>query len=101
VLETEEESGSDNLKELLKKAEDIIKIPDILLCLDSGCLDYEQLWLTSSLRGFARVDVKISFGLVGYHSGETGGIIPETFRIARVLLDRIDDSVTGKVCEEL
>ena len=31
----------------------------------------------------------------------TGGIIPETFRVARVLLDRLDDSRTGKVASEL
>jgi len=40
-------------------------------------------------------------GKNGYHSGETGGIIPETFRIVRELLDRLDDTKTGKVCDAL
>lgn len=69
--------------------------------MDSGALDYDSLWLTSSLRGICLVDFKIEGGALGYHSGTTGGVIPETFRIARTLLDRLDDSTTGKVCEEL
>ena len=31
----------------------------------------------------------------GYHSGELGGILPETFRVWRELLDRVDDVKTG------
>lgn len=100
VLESEEESGSDNLIDLLKLSEEYIGKPDCLFCLDSGCLDYEQLWITSSLRGVAMVDLKVECGTSGYHSGEVGGIVPETFRIVRALLDRIDDPKTGKVVEE-
>jgi hypothetical protein len=51
--------------------------------MDSGALDYEQLWTTSSLRGICIVDVTVQGGKIGYHSGECGGIIPETFRIVR------------------
>lgn len=40
VLETEEESGSDFLISLLKIAEDYTLKPDVLICLDSGALDY-------------------------------------------------------------
>lgn len=46
------------------------------------------------------VDLKVECGLSGYHSGEVGGIVPETFRIVRALLDRIDDPKTGQVVEE-
>jgi hypothetical protein len=67
--------------------------------MDSGALDYEQLWTTSSLRGICIVDVTVQGGKIGYHSGECGGIIPETFRIVRQLLDRLDDSKTGRVHE--
>jgi hypothetical protein len=69
--------------------------------MDSGAMDYESLWLTSSLRGICIVDMKIEAGREGYHSGETGGIIPETFRIARSLLNRLDDPDTGLVTKEL
>jgi acetylornithine deacetylase/succinyl-diaminopimelate desuccinylase-like protein len=101
TLETEEESGSPNLLALLKEAEPLIGTPDVMLCMDSGALDYEQLWLTSSLRGIAIVDVTVEAGKIGYHSGEVGGVVPETFRIVRQLLDRLDDSVTGLVIPEL
>lgn len=69
--------------------------------MDSGAFDYNKLWLTSALRGIACCKVTVEAGMQGYHSGELGGIIPETFRVMRALLDRIDDPKTGKVCEEL
>ena len=57
--------------------------------------------MTSSLRGVAAMDIKVECGKSNYHSGETGGIVPETFRIARVLMDRLDNSGNGQVCKEL
>ncbi len=45
--------------------------------------------------------MKVEGGKIGYHSGMTGGIIPETFRVARILLNRLDDPDTGVVCKEL
>ena len=96
-LETEEESGSPNLISLLGQASEVIQTPDICFCLDSGCLDYEQLWMTSSLRGVAIADVKVECGLTGYHSGEVGGLVPDTFRILRSLLNRLDNVETGDV----
>jgi len=101
VLETEEESGSPNLIPLLNIAKDYIGSPDYLFCLDSGAFDYNQLWLTSSLRGITLCDITVKGGAGAYHSGEVGGIVPETFRVLRNLLDRIDDSRTGKVIPEL
>ena len=105
VLETEEESGSPNLITLLNIAKDVIggksgKI-DAMFCMDSGAFDYNQLWMTSSLRGICIIDMTVECGKAGYHSGEVGGIVPETFRIVRMLLDRLDDPVTGKPMEEL
>lgn len=43
------------------------------------------------------MDLEVHVGKNGYHSGEVGGIVPETFRIVRSLLDRFDDPKTGKV----
>lgn len=100
VLETEEESGSPNLISLLTSAASLIGPLDVCFCLDSGCLDYEQLWTTSSLRGIAMIDLKVECGLTGYHSGEVGGLIPETFRIIRSLLNRIDNVDTGAVHDD-
>jgi acetylornithine deacetylase/succinyl-diaminopimelate desuccinylase-like protein len=95
VLETEEESGSANLLPLLDAAKDFIGKPDFLFCMDSGAFDFKSMWLTSSLRGICIVDVKISAAKGGFHSGLAGGIIPETFRVWRELLDRFDDPTTG------
>jgi len=101
VLETEEESGSPNLIPLLQQAKEATGVPDFLFCMDSGCIDYEQLWMTSSLRGVAMVDFEVKCGSGGYHSGQAGGIVPETFRVVRSLLDRLDNKHNGKPCAEL
>ena len=101
VLETEEESGSPNLVALLKQAKDFIQEPSVCFCMDSGAFDYEQMWMTSSLRGICIIDATIECGAAGYHSGEVGGIVPETFRVVRTLLDRLDSKETGDVCAEL
>lgn len=100
VLETEEESGSENLVPLLQVAEEYVGIPDCLFCMDSGILDYKQLWVTSSLRGCCMLDFKIETAQQGFHSGDAGGIVPDTFRILRILLDRVEDAQTGRVCKE-
>jgi acetylornithine deacetylase/succinyl-diaminopimelate desuccinylase-like protein len=101
VLETEEESGSPNLLELLDISKEAIGNPDIMICMDSGAFDYERLWITSSLRGITIFDLKVEAAGQGYHSGEVGGVIPETFAILRSLLDRIDNSATQEMCAEL
>lgn len=54
--------------------------------------------MTSSLRGICIIDLTVETGKIGYHSGETGGIIPETFRVVRELLNRLDNPTTGEVC---
>ena len=83
VLETEEESGSPNLLRLLDAAKECIGAPDYMFCMDTSAFDYNKLWCISSLRGINIVKLQVEFGKSGYHSGEVGGIIPETFRIMR------------------
>jgi len=83
------------LLSLLAVAKDYIGTPDYVFCLDSGAFNYDQLWLTSSLRGICILDLTVEFAKNGMHSGEVGGIIPETFRVVRALLDRVDNSATG------
>ena len=101
VLETEEESGSPNLIALLEVAKEFIGKPDFMFCMDSGAFDYKSMWLTSSLRGICILDVTINAAKGGFHSGLVGGIVPETFRVLRELLDRIDDSKTGQCAADL
>ena len=45
------------------------------------------------------VDIQVECAISGYHSGEVGGIVPETFRVIRSLLDRVDDTLTGRVVD--
>ena len=67
------------LKELSAK----IGTPDLIFALDSGCLDYERLWLTTSLRGYIDGVLKVEVLKEGVHSGDASGIVPSSFRIAR------------------
>ena len=64
-------------------------------------MDYENVWLTTSLRGVCNFTMKVSTVESGAHSGLSGGIVPDTFRIITELLRRIEDGVTGEVHEGL
>jgi acetylornithine deacetylase/succinyl-diaminopimelate desuccinylase-like protein len=68
-----------------------------VICLDSGCGDYERLWLTTSLRGNIVADLEVNILREGVHSGRASGVVASTFRIARSLLSRIEDPETGEV----
>ena len=59
--------------------------PDLVVCLDSGCGDYDRLWLTTSLRGLVAVDLTRPGAAEGVHSGAAGGVVPSTFRVLRRL----------------
>jgi len=72
----------------------------LVVCLDSGCANYEQLWLTTSLRGNITASLKVQMLTEGLHSGAASGVVPSTFRILRQLLDRVEDSKTGRFLEE-
>lgn len=97
VLETEEESGSKDLIYLLEKCSKWIGTPDICLCCDSGALNFNKFWLTSNLRGMLGFNLKVSICKEAVHSGVSGGAIPETFRIANSLLDRLEDPKTHRM----
>lgn len=97
LVEFCEESGSFDLPHYLEKLQPELGEPDLLICLDSGCGDYERLWMTTSLRGMAAGVLSIQVTNEGVHSGMGSGVIPSSFRIARELLDRIEDSKTGEL----
>ena len=97
VAENEEESGSPNLLDYIRKLKSRIGDPELIICLDSGAGNYEQLWLTSSLRGIIILDVTAEILTTGQHSGASSGVVPSSFRILRQLLDRIEDSRTGEI----
>jgi acetylornithine deacetylase/succinyl-diaminopimelate desuccinylase-like protein len=97
LIETCEESGSFDLMpyvDLLKK-----RLGDVALvvCLDSGAGNYDQLWLTNSLRGMASGVLKVEILTEGIHSGDASGLVPSSFRIMRQVLDRLEDSASGRL----
>jgi len=97
LLETGEESGSPDLPAYLEHLADRLGQVSLVICLDSGGLDYKRLWLTSSLRGMVMATVTVRVLEAGVHSGIASGIAPDSFRIMRQLLDRLEDSATGEV----
>lgn len=67
----------------------------VFFCLDSGCLDYDRLWLTTSLRGNMVATLKIKTTEEALHSGSYSGVVPCVFRIARILMNRLENFETG------
>jgi acetylornithine deacetylase/succinyl-diaminopimelate desuccinylase-like protein len=97
LIEACEESGSSDLPFYVDHLAPRIGSPDLVICLDSGCGDYERLWLTTSLRGTAIGTLTVRVLTEGVHSGDASGIVPSSFRIARMLLSRLEDEKTGAV----
>ncbi len=97
LIEASEESGSPDLPAHVEALADRIGTPTLVVCLDSGCIDYERMWVTTSLRGMVTVALSVDIVRDGLHSGDVSGMVPSTFRIARRLLDRIEDAATGRV----
>ena len=97
LIEASEESGSRDLAFHVEALADRIGTPSLIVCLDSGCLDYDRLWLTTSLRGLLAGELEVSVATQGVHSGDAGGVIPSSFRIARQLLSRIEDESSGQI----
>jgi|EP00670_Eutreptiella_braarudii_P007156 acetylornithine deacetylase/succinyl-diaminopimelate desuccinylase-like protein len=97
VVEADEESGSGNLPFWIEKIKPELGTPDVIFCLDSGALNYDQMWLTTSLRGAINGQLKVELLAEGIHSGIFGGIVPCTFRIVRQLLSRIENEMNGEV----
>ena len=97
LIEASEESGSPDLPFYVEHLAGRIGTPDLVVCLDSGCGNYEQLWLTTSLRGILVGNLTVRVLTEGVHSGSASGIVPSSFRIARQLLSRIEDEETGQM----
>jgi len=97
LIETCEESGSYDLPAYLEALAPRMGSVGLVIALDSGAGNYEQLWVTTSLRGLVNGTLSVSILTEGVHSGDAGGVVPSSFRIARQLLDRLDDSRTGAV----
>jgi acetylornithine deacetylase/succinyl-diaminopimelate desuccinylase-like protein len=100
LIECCEESGSVDLPAYIDLLSDRIGTPGLVICLDSGCGNYEQLWMTTSLRGSIVGNLHVEVLGEGVHSGDASGIVASSFRVIRILLDRLEDAGTGKIIPE-
>jgi len=100
LIEACEESGSYDLPAYVDHLADRIGKPSLVVCLDSGCGNYEQLWCTTSLRGLTGGNFTVKVLSEGVHSGDASGIVPSSFRLLRQILSRIEDEDTGRILIE-
>jgi len=100
IVETCEESGSYDLLPYVDALRPRLGDVALVICLDSGAGNYDQLWLTTSLRGMAAGTLKVEILTEGVHSGDASGLVPSSFRIMRQVLDRLEDSKTGRLLPE-
>ena len=97
LIETCEESGSYDLLPYVDALRKRLGDVALVVCLDSGAGNYDQLWLTTSLRGMGGGVLKVEVLDEGVHSGDASGVVPSSFRILRHVLDRLEDSATGRL----
>jgi acetylornithine deacetylase/succinyl-diaminopimelate desuccinylase-like protein len=97
LIEACEESGSFDLPAYIDHLSARIGTPSLVVCLDSGCGNYDQLWCTTSLRGLVLGTLEVSLLTEGVHSGDGSGVVAESFRVARALVDRLEDAHTGAI----
>ncbi len=97
LIEACEESGSYDLPHYVDHLAARIGKPSLVVCLDSGCGNYEQLWLTTSLRGMTGGVLRVQVLEEGVHSGDASGVVPSSFRVLRQILSRLEDELTGAI----
>jgi acetylornithine deacetylase/succinyl-diaminopimelate desuccinylase-like protein len=97
LIEACEESGSPDLPAYVEHLAPRIGELSLVVCLDSGCATYDELWVTTSLRGMATGTLEVSLLSEGVHSGDGTGVLAASERVARSLLDRIEESLTGSI----
>ena len=101
LIEGSEESGSPDLPAYIDALADRIGEPSLVVCLDAECGNYDQFWCTTSLRGNLIGTLRVNVLTEGVHSGMASGIVPSSFRIARRVLERVENAQTGKLIDAL
>ncbi|RUR11929.1 M20 family metallopeptidase [Legionella sp. km772] len=97
IIEACEESGSYDLPFYIELLKERIGKPSLVICLDSGAGNYEQLWMTTSLRGNVVGELSVELINEGVHSGSASGIVADSFRVARQLISRIEEEASGEI----
>ena len=101
LVEGCEESGSFDLPYYMEALAEEIGSPELVICLDAECGNYDQLWITTSLRGIVPGALSVKVLEEGQHSGMSGGIVPSSFRIMRQLMERVENAETGELLPSL
>lgn len=97
LIETSEESGSRDMGYWMKEIAPRCGNVGLIVVLDSTCSDYERMWLTTSFRGCINLTLNVKVLERSVHSGSASSIVPDSFRIARSLLSRVEDEKTGEI----
>lgn len=97
AIEFSEESGSEDLPFYFANFKEKFGSPELVICLDSGAGNYEQLWSTTSLRGLVSGVLKVQVLDEGVHSGDASGVVASSFRVARQLISRLENQDTGEI----
>ncbi|ASQ46377.1 M20 family metallopeptidase [Legionella clemsonensis] len=97
IIEACEESGSYDLPFYIDALKEKIGEPSLVICLDSGAGNYEQLWMTTSLRGNVIGELSVELLTEGIHSGYASGMVADSFRVAKQLISRIEDEISGEI----
>jgi acetylornithine deacetylase/succinyl-diaminopimelate desuccinylase-like protein len=97
LIEACEESGSFDLPAYIEHLAPRLGELSLVVCLDSGCANYDQLWSTTSLRGIVVGTLDVSLLSEGIHSGDGSGVVASSFRVVRHLLERLEDADTGRI----
>lgn len=100
LIEASEESGSVDLPAYIEALAPRLGEPALVVALDAGCGNYDQLWSTTSLRGQVAGTLRVRVLEQGVHSGDGSGVAPSSFRIARRLLSRLEDADSGEIAAE-
>ena len=97
LIEACEESGSYDLPIYIDKLKSRLGTPSLVVCLDAGCGNYDQMWCTTSLRGMVAATLKVELISEGVHSGDASGVVADSFRVLTQLLSRIENPETGEI----
>ena len=101
LIESGEESGSPDLPAYIDALANRIGEPSLVVCLDAECGNYDQFWVTTSLRGNLLGTLRVEVLREGVHSGMASGIVASSFRIARQLIERLENASTGELISAL
>src|SRR5207245_1632329 len=116
LIEACEESGSTDLPAYIAHLAPRIGKPSLVVCLDSGCGNYEPLWMTTSLRGMVSGNLRVEMilkrsrrpalaitGIEGLPPLGSAGNVLRPFTACKISLripPRVDPAVATRAVKE-